>query len=65
MYPYYYEKYGYVPTGSYSFKLDSRGEKLFMVWNGAFYDYDGDMETERFGHCSVMLMHIPASERVE
>ena len=65
MFPFYYEKYGYVPTGSYSFKLDSSGEKLFMVWNGAFYDYDGDMGTERFGHCSVMLMHIPASERVE
>ncbi|MFC1692623.1 hypothetical protein ACFL1R_03865 [Candidatus Latescibacterota bacterium] len=65
MLPYYYEKYGYIPTGSYSLKLDDRGEKLFMLWNGAFTDYKPDLGVERFGHCAVMLMHIPENERIE
>jgi hypothetical protein len=36
LHPYYYEKYGYISGGSYSFKLDEKGEKLFMIWNGDF-----------------------------
>lgn len=65
MHPYYYDKYGYIPTGSYSFKLDDKGEKLFMVWNGAFREYKPDLGVERFGHTAVMLMHIPENERIE
>ena len=38
LHPYYYEKYGYVAGGSYSFKLDDAGERLFMIWNGDFTD---------------------------
>ena len=65
MLPYYYEKYGYVPTGSYSLKLDDKGEKLFMLWNGAFTEFKPDLGVGRFGHCSVTVMNIPESERVE
>jgi hypothetical protein len=36
LFPYYYQKYGYVPGGSYSFKLNNTGDKLFMLWNGKF-----------------------------
>ena len=60
---FYYDKYGYIPAGSYSIKLDDSGEKLFMVINGAFMDYSDDLGTERWGHCSVMVLNIPASER--
>jgi len=52
LHPYYYEKYGYIAGGSYSFKLDEKGERLFMIWNGDFNeieildkerrDYDSD-----------------------
>ncbi len=63
--PYYYETYGYIPTGSYSLKLDDRGENLFMLWNGAFTDYAPDIGVKCFGHCAVMFMHIPESERME
>ncbi len=38
LFPYYYEKYGYIPGGTYSFKLDDEGKKLFSVWNGSFTD---------------------------
>jgi hypothetical protein len=36
LHPYYYEKYGYITGGSYSFKVDGKGENLFMIWNGDF-----------------------------
>ena len=61
----YHGKYGYIPSVTYSLKLDPKGERLFMVWNGAFADLKPDIGVGRFGHCSVMLMHIPAAERAE
>jgi len=65
MMPYYYNRYGYIPTGSYSLKLDDTGGKLFMLWNGAFMEFSEDLGVDRWGHCSVMVMNIPESERVE
>ena len=46
LHPYYYKKYGYVSGGSYSFKLDDRGERLFMIWNGDFTELER-LETQR------------------
>ena len=65
MRPFYYEKYGYIPTGSYSLKLGNNGEKLFILLNGIFREYKHDPGAERFVHCAVMLVHIPESERIE
>ena len=62
---FYYDTYGYIPTGSYSIKLDDDGDTLFMIWNGAFMDYSDDIGVQRWGHCSVMVMEIPESERIE
>ena len=36
LFPYFYQKYGYVSGGTYSFKLNDTGDKLFMLWNGKF-----------------------------
>jgi hypothetical protein len=38
LFQHFYDKYGYIPGGSYAFKLDDKGEKLFMMWNGDFTD---------------------------
>ncbi len=65
LYPYYHAKYGYIPTGSYSFALDERGAGLFMVWNGAFIQPAPNIGVDFWGHCSVMYMKIPESERME
>jgi hypothetical protein len=46
LHPYYYEKYGYIAGGSYSFKLDDTGERLFMIWNGDFNEIEA-LEKER------------------
>jgi hypothetical protein len=62
LFEHFYEKYGYIPGGTFSVKLDDKGEKLFVVFNGAFTEFDpkgGDM----FGDPSIMVIHIPESER--
>jgi hypothetical protein len=65
MFPYYYDKYGYTPGGTFSIKLDDKGERLFVLWNGAFVEYDPKKNSDTFGQCSVMVINIPASERQE
>ncbi len=68
MYPYYYEKYGYTPGGTFSIKLDTKGERLFVLWNGAFVDIEEQIRQDHidvFGTNSVMLIHIPEEMRRE
>ncbi len=65
MFPDFYDKYGYTPGGTFSIKLDDAGERLFVLWNGAFVEYDPNKSSDTFGQCSVMVINIPASERVE
>jgi len=62
LFPYFHNKYGYIPSGTFCLKLDEKGEKLFALFNGAFAEYDtasGDV----FGDPSVIVIDIPASER--
>lgn len=68
LYPYYYEKYGYTTGGTFSIKLDDKGERLFILMNGAFIDVEEQVRKDHidvFGHASVILVHIPESERIE
>jgi len=62
---YYYEKYGYLLTGSYGLRLDDKGENIFIVWNGAFIQPTEKLGVDFWGHCSVMLVRIPPGEREE
>jgi len=64
MFPYYMDKYGYTPGGTFSIRLDDKGERLFILWNGAFVEH-GEKSTDTFGQCSVMVVNIPESERRE
>ena len=65
MFPYYYDKYGYIAGGTFSIKLDDSGERLFILWNGALTEYDPEKDADTFGQCSVMVVNIPESERIE
>jgi len=62
LFPYLFETYGYIPGGTYSINLDEKGESLFVLLNGAFSDYNQEGR-DTFGDPSVMVIHIPASER--
>ncbi len=66
--PYYFEKYGYTIGGTFSIKLDDKGEKLFILMNGAFIDIEEQLKKNNidvFGNPSVFLINIPESERIE
>ena len=62
LFPYLYNKYGYVPGGSFSVKLDSKGERLFICMNGQFIKYE-ETTQDIFGDPSILVIHIPESER--
>jgi len=68
MFPHYHEKYGYTAGGTFSMKLDDRGERLFILWNGAFIDVQEQLQKDNvdvFGNNAIMLVHIPEEERME
>jgi hypothetical protein len=67
LHPYYYDKYGYTNGGTFSIALDTEGSRLFVLMNGGFIDLQAQTPESAgvFGHCSVLLVHIPESERVE
>lgn len=58
VHPFYLEKYGYTPDGTFSSALDEKGEKLFITWNGMRKGQPRFWES-----CALMVVHIPASER--
>ncbi len=66
--PFYHDVYGYTMGGTFSIALDDKGERLFVLMNGGFVDLKEQLKKESpdvFGHCSVLLIHIPESERIE
>lgn len=68
LHPYYHEKYGYTIGGTYSVSLDTDGKRLFALMNGGFVDLVEKAKTPKegvFGHCAVMVIDIPESERQE
>ncbi len=62
LFPLLYEKYGYICGGTYSLSLDEAGERLFIIMNGAFAEWKPD-GGDVFGDPSVIVAHIPESER--
>jgi hypothetical protein len=68
LYPYLSEKYGYIASGTFAVKLDSKGENIFCCWNGGFFNETDAFNTAFpgfFGNCAITYIHIPASEREE
>lgn len=62
LFPYFYNKYGYIPGGTFSVNLDKAGKRLFVCLNGQFYDYK-KVKHDIFGDPSILVIHIPESER--
>jgi len=56
LHPFYQQKYGCTPVGTYSTAVSEKGDKLYVTWNvnrgGKAWDC-----------CALTTIHIPASER--
>lgn len=57
LHPYYQQKYGVTPRGTYSAAVDEKGEKLYITWNA-------NRGSRAWDTCALTVIHIPASERL-
>jgi hypothetical protein len=56
LHPYYKEKYGVDPVGTYSYALSPDGADLYVTWNA-------NRGGRAWDTCALSVVHIPASER--
>jgi hypothetical protein len=56
LHPFYHEKYGLVPKGTYGLACDPSGERLAITWNVSRGSRAWDV-------CGLTTIHIPESER--
>lgn len=62
LYPFFKDKYGYTPIGTFSTAVDPSGDKLYITWNGNRSGPD-KRGRHRFDTCALTVIHIPESER--
>lgn len=58
--PYYRERYGYTPDGTFGLGLSEDGATLYVTWNGNRVGRSG---SRYWDACALMVIHIPVSER--
>jgi hypothetical protein len=56
LHPFYREKYGVAPVGTYSYALSPNGEDLYVTWNA-------NRSGRAWDVCAMSVIHIPAAER--
>jgi hypothetical protein len=62
LYPFYRQKLGYTPLGTFGSAVDEKGEKLYVTWNGNRGGPDSRGRLP-FDTCALTVVHIPESER--
>jgi hypothetical protein len=61
LHPFYRDKYGYVPLGTFSSALAPEGDKLYITWNG---NRSGGVRGRMpWDAVALTTVHIPQSER--
>ena len=56
LHPFYHEKYGFTPKGTYSVAAEPTGERVFITWNASRGGRAWDC-------CALTVIHVPESER--
>lgn len=56
LHPFYQEKYGCTPKGTYSAAVDPKGDKVYVTWNAS-------RGSRAWDCCALSVIHIPESER--
>jgi hypothetical protein len=56
LHPFYHERYGFTPKGTYSVAVDTAGDKVFITWNVSRGGRAWDC-------CALSVVHIPESEQ--
>lgn len=64
LHPVLYDKFGYIPMGSYGSAVSPEGDKVYITWNGNRGTQPGELDRRvRFNTCALTVVHIPESER--
>jgi hypothetical protein len=61
LHPFYLQKYGYVPLGTFSSALSPEGDRLYVSWNGS--RRGGARGGYEWDTVALTVIHIPESER--
>lgn len=56
LHPFYENKYGFIPKGTYSTAVSPEGDKVYVTWNVS-------RGTRAWDCCGLTVIHIPESER--
>jgi hypothetical protein len=56
LHPYFKDKIGAIPTGTFSSAIDPAGDKLYITWNVK-------RGTAAWDCCALTVIHIPEAER--
>ncbi len=60
LHPFFRDRYGYTPLGTYSSALSPEGDKLYVTWNGI---RSGPRSRLPWDAVALTVIHIPQSER--
>ena len=65
LHPYHYDKYGFIPMGTFGSAVSPEGDKVYITWNGNRGTDRKDLgHRAKFNTCGLTVVHIPASERM-
>ncbi len=66
LHPFCWNKYGYIPMGTYGISISPEGDKVYITWNGYYAGTPGAQlfpSRYTFNICALTVVHIPATER--
>lgn len=64
LYPYHYDRTGFIPVGTFGSAVAPGGDKVYITWNGNRGTERKNLgERARFNTCGLTVVHIPENER--
>ena len=65
LHPYHYDKYDFIPLGTFGSAVSPEGDKVYVTWNGNRGTPREKLGGRaRFNTCGMTVVHIPADERL-
>ena len=64
LHPHHFNRYEYIPIGTFGSAVSSEGDKVYITWNGNMGTERKDLgKRVRFNTCAMSVVHIPQTER--
>jgi len=64
LHPYLYDKFGFIPLGTFGSAVSPKGDKVYVTWNGNRGTPREKLGSRaKFNTCGMTVVHIPPQER--